>query len=607
MTLQNLGALGLLAPLAGIILILYLLKMKRRALRVPATFLWPEKVEEVRANALFQKLRPSWLLFLQLLALTVVVFALARPQTPQKGLAGEVTVFVIDTSASMSATDVKPSRFDEAKRLALEGIRSAKATDRVAIIEAGPTPRVVSALSNDPARQVAALNSLQPTDAEAQVGDAMRLAAALVGGIDGARIVLLSDGDFEPIKNFSRGKAAVVYRSIGDRDENLSVTALGTAETASGRQLFCGIKNHGSTPMSGTLSLYADGKVIDSIQSPKIGPNSTWGRTIAAPAGGRVFEAKLDAPDYLKSDNYAVTIADPNASLHVLLLTRGNLFLERALALDPRVTLDKATEVPASEQGQTGSGTYDIVVFDGIAERPVKARGVLTFGTPGSSSPVTEGRLVKKPTFVSAEKKALLESVDFQSVFIDRQTVVKAKSNGEVLAQSSAGPLVVTAQGEGKRQIFVAFQPLESDFPLQVGFPIFIANALDFLAGSNGGNTLTVKAGQPFSLPISSEAILRSPSGDVTNLKPVGSVLTVREARTVGPYSLEADGVKRTIYATLRSERASTIRPEKDLDLGGGLVKATRAPSRFADFWRPLVVLALFVLAGEWLLFARKS
>ena len=104
MTLQNPGVLMWLIPLAGVILLLYLLKMKRRDLRVPATFLWPERVEEIRANALFQRLRPSWLLFLQLLALLLIVGSLARPQTKQKGLAGEVTVFVIDTSASMSAT-----------------------------------------------------------------------------------------------------------------------------------------------------------------------------------------------------------------------------------------------------------------------------------------------------------------------------------------------------------------------------------------------------------------------------------------------------------------------------------------------------------------------
>jgi len=606
-TFQNPGALAWLLPLAGIILLLYILKMKRRDLRVPATFLWPERVEEVRANALFQKLRPSWLLFLQLLALVTVLVALARPQTSQKGLAGEVTVFVIDTSASMSATDVKPSRFDEAKRLALEGIRSAKPTDRIAIIEAGPTPRVVASLSTDPARQAAALDSVEPTDAEGQVGEALRLAAALVGSIDGARIVLLSDGDFEPITNFSRGKAAVVYKSIGERDENLSISALGAAETASGRQLYCSIKNHGSTPMSGALSLYADAKVIDSIQTPKIGPNSQWGRTIAAPAGARVFEAKLDAPDYLKSDNYAVAIADPNSALHVLLVTKGDLFLERALSLDPRVTLDKAEEVPATELAGSGAGTYDVVVFDGLPEQPVKARGVLTFGTAGPSSPVNSGKFSRKPKFVSAEKKPLLESVDLQSIFIDRQADVTAKPNGEVIAQTSAGPLVVTSREQGKRQIFVSFEPLESDFPLQVGFPIFIANALDFLTGGTTGNNLAVKVGQPFSLPITDRAKLTSPSGETTVLNPVGSVLTVREDTVVGRYTLDADGKKQSIYATLHSDRASNIRPEKNLDLGGGIVKASQTPSRFADFWRPLIAIALVVLCIEWWLYARKS
>ena len=607
MTFQAPTALLWFLPFGGAILVLYLLKMRRRDMKVPATFLWPDRVEEIRANTLFQKLKPNWLLFLQLLALFAVLLAMAKPQTQQKGLVGDVTVFVIDTSASMSATDVKPSRFAEAKRLTQEAIRSAKASDRVAIIEAGPTPKVVSPLSSDPARQLAALDSVQPTDAEGQVGEALRLASALVGGIEGARIVLLSDGDFEKVSNFSKGKAAVVYRCIGEMDDNLSVSALGTAETTSGRQLFCGIKNHGSHANAGTLSLYADGKAIDSVKTPKIGPNGQWGRTIQAPAGARVFEAKLDAPDFLKSDNYAVAITDPNAALRVLLVSKGNLFLERALALDPRVTLDKATEVPTTELGNVGGGQYDIVVFDGIAEQTVRARGVLTFGVPGANSPVSAHGFASKPKFVSAEKKTLLENVNFQPVFIDRQTVVTAKATGEVLAQASGGPLVVTAQEPAKRQIFVSFEPMNSDFPLQVGFPIFISNALDFLAGGASNALLNVRTGQPFSLPTTSEGKLTLPNGDTRVLKPTGANLIVRDTMTVGNYKLDVDGKTKQIYATLRSDRASNIKPEKGLDLGGGQVKASASPLRFADFWRPIVLLCLLILGAEWWLFARKS
>lgn len=235
LSFANPAALLLFLPLAGIIVALYLLRMRRRELRVPATFLWPAQTEEVRANALFQKLKPSWLLFLQLLALALVVFCLARPQTRQRGLAGEVTVFVIDSSASMGATDVQPSRFAEAKRLAREAISSARPGDRTALVEAGPVPRVVFPLGNDPARQIAALNEVQGTDAEAEVGEAMRLAAAVVSGLDGARIVLLSDGVFPKIENFSQGKAAVVYKAIGKSGDNLAIEALGVTETPKGR------------------------------------------------------------------------------------------------------------------------------------------------------------------------------------------------------------------------------------------------------------------------------------------------------------------------------------------------------------------------------------
>jgi hypothetical protein len=606
MSFQNAAALWLLPPLAGIVLILYLLKMRRRDVRVPATFLWPDRVDEVRANALFQRLRPSWLLLLQLLALSLAVLAFARPQMQQRGLAGNATVIVLDASASMAATDVHPSRFEEAVRMARETIQSSRAGDRVALIEAGTSPRVVFPLGNDPARQLLALEQVQPTDAESDVGEALRLASALVGSIDGASIVLLSDGDFDPVSNFSRGKASLVYRRIGEYDDNLAISALGLADTASGRQLYAGVRNHSAKPMEGTLNLYADGRAIDSIKTAAIAPGGQFGRTVSAPSGAHVFEAKLDAPDALKSDNYAVCLADPGASLRVLLASHGNPFLERALTLDPRVTLDRAPEVPADEKG-SGAGRYDVVIFDGIPEEPVKARGVLTFGAAGAPTPVQDAGETKAGSFVSAEDKPLLRGVDFHNVYIEKEHRVTAKDAGDVLAQTSLGPLVVTAQTPARRQIYVAFEPLQSDFPLQVGFPIFVANALDYLAGNQTSDLIAVRAGVPFAVPTTEEATLTAPDGSKTRLKPTGAVLVVREVKRVGRYSLQVGHRTKTVYAYMRSDRASDIAPVKDISLGGGQVKATMAPLQFADFWRPLGVFCLLVLAGEWWMFARKS
>lgn len=598
----NPSALVWFLPLAAIILALYLLRMRRRELRVPVTFLWPARTDEVRANALFQRLRPSWLLFLQLLALLLVVVCLARPQTRQRGLAGEVTVFVLDSSASMGATDVLPNRFAEAKRLAKEAILSTKPGDRVALVEAGPVPRVVFPLGNDPARQNAAIDAMEGTDAEADVGEAMRLATAIVSGLEGARIVLLSDGDFEPIKDFSQGKASVVYRSVGKGGANVAVEALGVSDSLKGRLLYAGLRNYGAEKRKVTLSLYADGKAIDSLQLD-VPAHGSQGRTVAAPAGVRLYEAKLDSKDALAADDYAAVSADPSAALRVLRVGGEDPFLDRALSLDPRVTLDKAVALPSD-----GGEGYDIVIFDGVASQPVKSRGVLIFGNAGAGAPVEVQGTAKAPRLTASEKSPLLKGVDFEGVFIDSMQRVEPKAGGEVLAQTSVGPLVVAERRPNSRALYVAFAPLESDFPLQVGFPIFVANALDFLGGETSDGPLVVRAGKPFAVPVTSgNPSLQAPDGTRSTLKPLGGAATVREARRVGRYTLEVDGKKRAVLATLQSPRESDISPVDQIALADRPVKAMAAPLRFADFWRPLAMLCLLVLSGEWWLYARRS
>jgi Ca-activated chloride channel homolog len=253
-----------------------------------------------------------------------------------------------------------------------------------------------------------------------------------------------------------------------------------------------------------------------------------------------------------------------------------------------------------------GAGTYDVVVFDGIEEQSVKARGVLTFGAAGPPSPVKSNGSAAKPSFVSAESDDLMRGVDLHGIYIDQQQRVTPTSSGKILAEGSDGPLIVASDKPEKRQIYVAFEPLESDFPLQVGFPIFVANALDYLAGGGSTQSMSVKPGQPFSMPWTKEAILDGPSGK-HELAPTGSTLVVREAKRIGKHTLKLGDTTKQVYVALKSERESDIEPVKTLPLGGGEVKATQTPLRFADFWRPLALLALLVLAGEWWLFARRS
>src|SRR5687768_7079960 len=60
-----LALLLLLIPL--LIMLLYFLKLKRKPLQVPSTFLWKKSIEDLHVNSLFQWLRDNVLLVLQVL------------------------------------------------------------------------------------------------------------------------------------------------------------------------------------------------------------------------------------------------------------------------------------------------------------------------------------------------------------------------------------------------------------------------------------------------------------------------------------------------------------------------------------------------------------
>ncbi len=85
---------------------LYFLKLKRQPLEVPSTYLWRKSIEDLHVNSLWQKLRQSLLLWLQLLLLALLMLALVRPHWTGRQLSGGRYIFLVDNSASMGATDV---------------------------------------------------------------------------------------------------------------------------------------------------------------------------------------------------------------------------------------------------------------------------------------------------------------------------------------------------------------------------------------------------------------------------------------------------------------------------------------------------------------------
>ena len=125
--------MNFLSPIAGLLLaaavlppllLLWFLKLRRLRTPVSSQRLWREAIEDMRANAPFQRLRWRLLLVLQIVILLLIALAIARPRVQGAGESGQRTILLIDTSGSMCAVDTSDgrTRLEHAKDIALARI-----------------------------------------------------------------------------------------------------------------------------------------------------------------------------------------------------------------------------------------------------------------------------------------------------------------------------------------------------------------------------------------------------------------------------------------------------------------------------------------------------
>ncbi len=165
------------------ILILYFLKLKRKALQVPSTFLWKKSIEDLHVNSLLQWLRQNVLLVLQLLTLLFMIYALLGLRYHGASGEGRHYILLIDNSASMAATDVKPSRLAVAKDEALKVIDAASDNDYGMVIEFNAKATTRQAYTNNRIRLREAVNAIEQTHRLTRLEEALSLIDGLANPV----------------------------------------------------------------------------------------------------------------------------------------------------------------------------------------------------------------------------------------------------------------------------------------------------------------------------------------------------------------------------------------------------------------------------------------
>ncbi len=603
-------ALGLLA-LAIPIVALDMLRMRRREQVVSSTLLWERAIRDVRANAPWQRLQPNLLLLLQLLALAALVVALARPFWLGATPLGANLVAIVDISGSMNATDVQPSRIERAKEEVRKLIDSLPANGQMTIITAGTGAEVLQGATGDRAALRGATDRLVARAGATNFTEALALAAPAAERLPDTTVVIVGDGGFTPPREVDI-RAPIRLVRVGERSENLGITAAATRRTGSGTELFVRVQNFGAIERKTLLSVY-DGATLIEARALTVAAGGESGSTIGLPAAVGILRATIDAQDDLALDN-TVWVRSGGNKGRVLLTSAGpNTFLERGLALQPNIVVERAQ---GGASAPAGGGDYDLYIFDGVAP-PSDLRGpILLIDPPQDNGLITVTGAVERPAVTGQLRDdPLMRGVDLSRVQIAEAAGVERPEWARVLADSGGKPLLLAGETGGRRVAILTFALSRSDLPLTLAYPILLANLVGWLAPDAGsGLPETVRPGEIVSIAARSgvdSLTIADPSGRERRFAPARGAVLFPNTDTPGPYTVRSfvgdREIKRSVFTVnLLSAAESNIAPQSPPLTGAAGNTATgETPRSRNELWRPLLLAALVILAIEWWIFYR--
>lgn len=603
-----------------VVILFYLLKLKRKVRVVPSTVLWMKFIQDAKANAPFQKLRKNLLLLLQLLALTLMIFALARPFFAAKAKPSKLQIVLIDTSASMQATDESPTRFDAAKREALKLVNALGDADRMMVVKAASHTAVVCSPTSEKDKLRRAINDLQVEDTTSDISAAAKLALAFSGAtsVEGAAPVLadtdvhlFSDGAVPEPESLKSASLRLHYMKFGQDNHNVGITALAVRPGATDptqTEIYISIHNYFDREITTDLRVSLDDQLID-VRPVTLAPTNETQQVIsAAVARDGVLAARLAVEDDLAVDNVAYVVSRAPQPVKVLLVTRANHFLERALSTAQNIQLAKIT--PDRFRANVD---YDIVIcdFQAVSELP-RANCILIHSYAKQLTEI--GGLVEAPVIIDWKRThPLMRFVQFDNVAVAKTLQIKTPDWATALVEGQNTPLIFAGERDHQRIVYIGFDTLESNWPLRVSFPIFFANAIQWLNPHRTDAALyQVKAGDPIRLPLKEavkEVRVTRPDKSVETvpLEPNARELVYKNTTEVGVYEVSAGEQKLLFCSNLLSKDESNIAPREQIAVGKfGAVESQRLLTANLEIWRWIALAGFCLLCLEWYLFHRR-
>jgi len=286
--------------------------------------------------------------------------------------------------------------------------------------------------------------------------------------------------------------------------------------------------------------------------------------------------------------------------VRVGLVSNGNAYLEKSLRAQPRVQLTVSTPQRFSERRD-----IDVWVFDRFAPATQPGAPALLFRPTAVSWLPAPGREIADVTVADWDgEHPLLENLSLRDLVIERAVATRPASGARdsVLVSARGNvPLLVAHDGSARR-VSLTFGLEDSNFALYAGFPLFLGNVLDWLAGEHGAFATGL-------------GVVEVPVANARVVAPDGTELPVQAIPGRTLVEVTEPGIYTAVSASQRLRVAANVLDRRVTDVNrsplAALQPAAIEPPRSTRFplepWMALLLAAALLLLFEWWSWNRRA
>ncbi|MGE7927092.1 vWA domain-containing protein [Lysinibacillus xylanilyticus] len=446
-----------------IVLLYYFFRKKYTDQTVSSTLFWSEIMQETRVSPYLKHLQKNALLYLQLLALLLLVLALMNPYVKKSTIVGAQTVFIVDTSATMLAGKGQ-STFDTHKKEMLSLVNELDGRP-VTLITTGNTPKAILQQETNTKNIEKAIQELQVTYETAQMNKALDVAQAFVGNTPTSIYVFTDSLDK---KQLPMEKDTVKWIVKGPEKDLINIAITRFAATTDGQSAMALVQLQNDTDQEQNVTLSIEnvkGKeiVAESVALP---PNEAITKTFKDLPLEDTMTAKIDAKDDYAVDNSQTVLLQTTTSKIVVDQSMHQLIQKGLQTINSSVKI-----VPSAQMADNRDAT---LVTNQTALLEKMDKPIVLFGRDDVEKVEATGEvgITSDALFAFSELKDIYVSALYPG-FNDYKTIASV-GDQPFIQRSPKGDIVVLAD--------IA----DTDWPLHPSFPLFLWSAEQELSESIG-------------------------------------------------------------------------------------------------------------------------